>query len=136
MTEPEFYLQHPSNAAIEFLTQHSALKTQDYLPLGLICNQDEAYAMGTEICIKHPQLPDDLPIKGIVVWCRRQNSGYQVGLGFRTEEDLYRIRMFEQLCHIQLYQKEMRSSGRKISTERAAQEWIEEYAAHFPSDGL
>lgn len=136
MTEPQLYIQHPNNVDIEFFPQSSVSSESDCLPLGLICNQDTEYPLGTVLSVSHPQLSEELKIEAVVVWCRRQKNGYQIGLGFRTEEDLYRVRMLEQLCHIQLYQKEMRSEGRKLSQENAAKEWIAQYAAHFPADGL
>lgn len=136
MTEPQTYIQHPNGVEIECLAQETTATERAYLPVGLIVTLENDYAAGTALSINHPQLPDDLPIEAEVVWSRRQKNGFQLGLGFRTEEDLYRIRMLEQLCHIHLYQKEMRSEGRKLSNENAAKEWIELYAAHFPSDGL
>lgn len=136
MTEPQLYIQHPNNVDIEFFPQPSVSSESNCLPLGLICNRDTEYPLGTVLAVSHPHLAEELKIEAIVVWCRRQKNGFQIGLGFRTEEDLYRVRMLEQLCHIQLYQKEMRSEGRKLSQESAAKEWIAQYAAHFPADGL
>lgn len=136
MTEPQVYIQHPKNIALEILSVPDTEPRTDILPLGLICHQSEPQTVGSQIILKHPALPENQPIEASVVWCRRQKSGYQIALGFRTEEDLYRIRMLEQLCHIQLYQKEMKQEGRKLSAEGAAVEWISKYAAHFPTDGL
>lgn len=69
-------------------------------------------------------------------WCRGQPSGYQLAVEFRSEANLYRVRMLEQLCHIKLYQVQRQREGEKISFDTAAAQWIEQYAAHFPTDGL
>ena len=136
MTEPQTYIQHPKSVALEILSAPAKCQTDELMPLGLICNQPQDHSIGSLVVLKHPALPEDQPIEATVVWCRRQKSGYQIALGFLTEEELYRVRMLEQLCHIQLYQKEMKQEGRKLSAEGAAVEWITKYAAHFPTDGL
>ena len=136
MTEPQVYIQHPKSVALEILSAPDQQSNSQVLPLGLICHQNEAQPVGSQVVLKHPALPADQPIEATVVWCRRQNTGYQIALGFLSEEELYRVRMLEQLCHIQLYQKEMKQEGRKLSAEGAAVEWISKYAAHFPTDGL
>jgi hypothetical protein len=43
--------------------------------------------------------------------------------------------MLEQICHIELYKKELRKKkGRKVTGEEAAIEWITNYADKFPKD--
>ncbi len=71
-----------------------------------------------------------------MLWCRRQDSGYQLALEFRSAEDLYRPRLLEQLCYIKLYQGERQQQGEQLSFGRAAEQWVTQYAAHFPIDSL
>ena len=51
-----------------------------------------------------------------------------------NEDELFRLRMIEQICHIEHYRNEMlKQQGRELSIEEAAQEWISRYAGEFPS---
>jgi len=62
-------------------------------------------------------------------------SGYDNGMktDMNSENEAFRMRMFEQVCHIEAYRKEKQSrEGRKLSREEAAAEWISSYAAGFP----
>ena len=53
---------------------------------------------------------------------------------FLDQDDSFRARMVEQVCHIEHYKAEVREKeGRAISGEEAAQEWIRKYAKDFPS---
>ncbi len=67
-----------------------------------------------------------------VVWCRKNGSGYEIGVRFMNEEAVYGIRMVEQVCHIEQYRKDMKDTqGRELSTQEAAMEWISKYAADY-----
>lgn len=84
------------------------------------------------ICI--PLLQDDNCLTGLVVWCEKSAAGYEVGLEFDRSKELFRLRMIEQLCHIEHYRKEIESQHcRKLTIEEAAKEWISEYAGNFPA---
>jgi hypothetical protein len=84
------------------------------------------------VCI--PALKDDNCLTGLVVWCEKSAEGYEIGLEFDSSEELFRLRMIEQLCHIEHYRKEIElQHGRKLTIEEAAKEWISEYAGNFPA---
>ncbi|MFB3091409.1 MAG: PilZ domain-containing protein, partial [Gammaproteobacteria bacterium] len=58
---------------------------------------------------------------------------YEIGIEYRGEVDVYRLRMVEQICHIEHYRKEIQiREGRTISSEQAAKEWIVKFADGFP----
>ena len=51
-----------------------------------------------------------------------------------TKEAAGRIRIVEQICHIEAYLKHKRHfDGPFVSPERVAQEWISQFASRFPS---
>jgi hypothetical protein len=51
-------------------------------------------------------------------------------------ETAYGVRVVEQVCYIEHYrQGTLRTQGRALSSEQAAQEWIGGYAAGFPRWG-
>ena len=84
------------------------------------------------VCI--PVLQSDNYLIGTVVWCEKSNSGYEIGLEFERKKEAFRLRMIEQICHIEHYRKEVKSAeGRELSTQEAAGEWIAKYASDFPA---
>ena len=84
------------------------------------------------ICI--PLLPQDNHLVGNVVWCEKHTRGYEVGIEFEKSRDVFRLRMIEQICHIEHYRKEVeRLEGRMLTSQEAAGEWIPKYAGDFPA---
>ena len=84
------------------------------------------------VCI--PLLQQDNHLVGNVVWCEKSGKGYEVGIEFEKSRDVFRLRMIEQICHIEHYRKEVeRLEGRALSAQEAAGEWISKYAGDFPA---
>lgn len=84
------------------------------------------------ICI--PILDQDNYLIGNVVWCEKVGPAYEIGVEFERSRDVYRLRMIEQICHIEHYRKEVeRVEGRRLNAQEAAKEWISKYAGDFPA---
>ena len=84
------------------------------------------------ICI--PILDQDNFLVGNVVWCEQVGPSFEIGVEFDNSREVYRLRMIEQICHIEHYRKEVdRVEGRKLSAQEAAREWISKYAGDFPA---
>jgi hypothetical protein len=84
------------------------------------------------ICI--PILERDNSLVGSVAWCEETNCGYEVGIEFEKSRDFFRMRMIEQICHIEHYRGEvLRTEGRELNAQEAAAEWISRYAGDFPA---
>ena len=80
-----------------------------------------------------PVLKQDNHLSGKVVWCEQSPNGYEIGIEFEGSKDVFRLRMIEQICHIEHYRKEVKlAEGRELSSEEAANEWITRYAGDFP----
>ena len=70
-----------------------------------------------------------------VVWCRRNFADFTVGAEFVLSDDEYRVRMVEQVCHIESYRRQIfQEERRELSADEAAMEWISKYAAQFPRE--
>lgn len=70
---------------------------------------------------------------GIIVWCRRMNGHYDVGVKFEDANTEFSVRMIEQVCHINHYKKEiLEKEGRTLSGQEAAAEWVEKFSRDFP----
>lgn len=133
---PVSYIQHPADTPLRLVVRPAPAPARAPLPLGLICNTLDAFSAGTLVEIASPRLAPHMSGTGQIVWCRRERDAYQVGVAFYSAQDLYSIRMLEQLCHIEHYRQLLSDDGKPVSRETAAREWIEKFAAHFPTDGL
>lgn len=84
------------------------------------------------VCI--PFLQRGNTLVGNVVWCDRSGNGYEIGIEFEKSRDVFRLRMIEQICHIEHYRKEvLLQEGRELTPQEAASEWITKYASDFPA---
>ncbi len=85
----------------------------------------------------------DIPIRGEiqtftgrVILVRNKGELFEIGIWFTSKTDASRIRMVEQICHIEAYLTHKRHhEGPFVSPERVAQEWISRFASRFPSFG-
>ena len=73
---------------------------------------------------------------GRVILVRNKGEMFEIGIWFTSKADASRIRMVEQICHIEAYLTHKRHhEGPFVSPERVAQEWISRFASRFPSFG-
>ena len=113
-------------------TEDNTLSTVSLGGLSFISKQSLKVGQNASVCI--PILKHDNYLVGKVVWCEKSNVGYEIGVEFEGSKDVFRLRMIEQLCHIEHYRKEVKLvEGRELSSEQAAKEWIKRYADDFPS---
>ena len=83
------------------------------------------------VCI--PVLGRDTRLVGNVVWCEKSDAGYEIGIEFERTRDFFRLRMTEQICHIEHYRREvLEHEGRELTSKEAASEWIARFAGDFP----
>ena len=136
------YIRHPSDVPIEVSLDlgvddddDTEDKTLTNLSLGgLSFISKKPFRVGQNASISIPILKQDTSLPGTVVWCEKSNAGYEIGVEFEGSKDVFRLRMIEQICHIEHYRKEVKHvEGRELSSEQAAEEWIIRYADDFPS---
>lgn len=130
------YLRHPSNIPLDVrvVAQHmeSHAHTRDVSMAGLCCEVGREIRCGSEVEFCVPLLSEDYVGKGVVAWCRPSSEGYQLGIEFSNEGDVFRVKMVEQLCQIEAYRREIQAcDGRELDGEQAAREWIQRFAADF-----
>ena len=101
---------------------------------GLSFISGQAIEVGQKVSVCIPILKQDNRLAGTVVWCEKSKNGYEIGLEFEGKKDVFRLRMIEQICHIEHYRKEIKIvEGRELNSEEAAKEWISRYAGDFPA---
>ena len=132
------FIRHPSDIPIECRItscgpyQRNGLK--DIGPGGLCFQTPAAFERGCAIQIKIPVREPPFEATGTIVWCRRTNGHYQVGVRFADTNTEFSVRMVEQVCQICHYQREvLEKEGRSLSGEEAAAEWVAKHARNFPS---
>ncbi|MDQ7016473.1 MAG: hypothetical protein Q9N68_08880 [Gammaproteobacteria bacterium] len=70
----------------------------------------------------------------VVINSQAQHDGFHIQVGFESYNEAFRLRMIEQICHIETYREDVyQQQGRQLCYEGAAQEWIEHYASTFPT---
>lgn len=141
------YIRHPSDIPIGYQVSQNPVAATDHLldiSIGGLCfHAEEPIECGSEIHI-HIPLDFSVPLNdgevmefdgdGTVAWCRKERCGYAIGVQFDDSITSFGMRMVEQVCHIERYRNDVyEEEGRRLSRDQAAQEWIERYAAEFPS---
>lgn len=102
---------------------------------GLSCEVENFIAVGTLIDIHIPEVNPIYEGKGVVSWCQKKGDGFEIGVCFNEGEEVFRARMVEQICRMERYKSDVfNQEGRTLSTEEAANEWIDKYAASFDKE--
>ena len=106
------------------------------ISLGGVCFETPEYLeRGTLVIIRIALVQPIFEENAIVVWSRKVNGDYEVGVQFQDKDSRFRARMVEQVCHIEQYKRNVfAQEGRNLSGEEAAREWITKYAARFPAE--
>jgi len=131
------FIRHSADIPIEIIrdaeVQHTRHALENIGLGGLLCHFDEKIEVGSAIKIRIDLVKPDFEIMGRVVWCNKLDTSYEIGVEFDGEKDTFKLRMIEQICHIEHYRKEVKElESRDLTGEEAAQEWIVKYASNFP----
>ncbi len=132
------FIRHPSEIPMEYQIddddaplRHEHLK--DVGDGGLSFVSARALAPGSRLIIRVGAVEPDFSARACVAWCHRDGEHYLVGVAFTDSQDLFQMRMIEQLCHIEQYRTEvLANEGRQLDSEQAAREWIRKFAREFP----
>lgn len=131
------FIRHPANIPIEVkargLLTHEIQHVDNLSVGGLAFRSDREFATGNVVDIRIPFVRPAFEVEARVVWCRRNGDSFLLGVEFLDHDDAFMVRMVEQVCQIENYQREVyRADGRLLTSEEAASEWIGKYAANFP----
>ena len=131
------FIRHPSDIPIQVLMEDVVSDEKEYLTNisfgGLAFKSLVHLAEGTIVRVKIPLVNPVFETKGRVVWCKKAEDCFDVGIEFLEQKDIFKARMVEQVCYIEHYKREISAvEGRELTAEEAAIEWIMKYAADFP----
>ncbi|MDX8403906.1 MAG: PilZ domain-containing protein [Mariprofundaceae bacterium] len=92
-----------------------------------------SFRVGAVVELHVPMFDSGILLHGHVIWFHKAGGGYLIGISFQSEDEAFRMRMVEQLCHIEAYRKDVAAKqGRILTREEAAAEWIARYSEDFP----
>lgn len=133
------YIRHPSDIPLEYRVEEPGpghreqLKNVSYG--GLAFESHDPLEVGTVIALRIVGVKPVFETKGRVVWHQQHGDHFEIGVEFLHQDDVFQVRMVEQVCHIEHYKREvLTKEGRNLSGQEAAQEWIAKYAAEFYQD--
>jgi PilZ domain len=133
------FIRHPSDVPIEIRcapdSDYAGRTARNVSFGGLAFLSDAAIEPETIVALRMPCLRPVFEVgTARVAWCRSEGSQYAVGVQFLDAEAAFRVRMVEQVCHIEDYRRDVEvQEGRKLTSEEAAKEWIKRYASSFPN---
>ena len=132
------YIRHPTDIPLEYrlvdVVAHDTEYLKDISEGGLSFQSVVCLDRGAKIHIRIPLRDPIFETDGIVVWCRENDNQYEVGVQFIDPASEFRVRMVEQVAHIEHYKAEvLKNEGRQLTGAEAAKEWIARYARDFPS---
>ena len=132
----EGFIHHPNAFPIHAKKRWFNRANSDAYGNGMgLCFQSEKYfSPGSSVAITIPLRGEEQTFIGQVVLVRSQSEQYEIGLWFDQIDVINRIRIVEQICHIEVYLKQkQRTEGPFVSKEKVAEEWIQKFAGVFPS---
>jgi len=133
------FIRHPTSVPVQLMKQDgdtkpgiNALNNVSFGGVSCFCS--EPFENGCSVKMTIKCIDPSFEISGKTVWCRPNNTLYEVGVEFLVSEDkMFLLRMVEQICHIEHYRNELlHNEGREVTSEVAAMEWVEKYADGFP----
>ncbi|HBU69660.1 MAG TPA: pilus assembly protein PilZ [Elusimicrobia bacterium] len=135
------FIRHPSDIPLEIHFDPALQKSLNYIrnisSSGVCFSSSEPLKEGAVITVKIPVIKPPFETLAKVVWCRPDGNKYDVGVEFIGGDDMFKVKMVEQVCHIEHYRQEvLRKEGRAISGTEAAAEWISKFAENFLEEEL
>jgi hypothetical protein len=133
----EGFIKHPERFPLKFkrlrFWQSSKIEVDQDSNVGLTFFSKEYQKPGNIIEVTIPTRKEIHHFIGKVVMVKEADDNYEIGLWLVNAEDGPKLRIVEQICHIELYLNDKRyKEGPFISREKLTEEWITRFASGFP----
>jgi len=129
------YIRHPTSIPIQVCAvgdEDARVQARNLSAGGLCFITDKLVKVGTLVEFDISLIKPDYHGHGVIMWRREEAAQrYEVGVKFTSDDEYFRTRMVEQVCQIEDYRQRLALKGRRLTSEAAAIEWIEHYAATF-----
>mgnify|MGYP002885468334 CR=1 FL=1 len=133
----EGFISHPERFPIEIrrlrFWERSKIESSNVTNIGFSFFSENRQKPGDLIEISIPANDEINCFLGKVVLVIASDKGFEIGIMLLNIEDAPRLRIVEQICHIQLYLNDKRfKDGPFLSKEKLTEEWINRFASNFP----
>lgn len=135
------FFRHPTDIPIcvktATLSKEEECDMKDLSEGGLSCFLYSPIEVGMIVDINITTIDPPYQGQGKIVWVKlsddySKNPRYEVGIKFTDNNEMFKVRMVQQICHIEQYKlRILEEEGRALDSNAAAQEWIQLYAADF-----
>lgn len=131
---PPPLIDHPVSQPLDFqIHSRSAAQPLKQNGIYLRFQTQRPPRRGSQLLLSIEAAGETHSFRSQVVQVDRSTSPSQVVVWIGRKREAFAARMVEQLCHIAHYRLlAATNEGRSLSLERAANEWIARFAAHFP----
>ena len=133
----EGFIKHPERFPIEIkrlrFWERAKIKYSNTTKIGFSFFSENYQKPGELIEVSIPSKNEINYFLGKVVLVIASDKGYEVGMMLLNFEDARRLRIVEQICHIELYLSDKRyKEGPFLSKEKLTEEWVNRFASNFP----
>lgn len=107
----------------------------DRSDIGFMFESDDYLPPGATLEVMIPLRNQAECFVGKIVFVRHTGACYEIGLWLPAPAEAGRLRIVEQICHIEAYlqQKKYTEGPYALNRDRVAAEWIDRYAGNVPS---
>ena len=131
------FIQHPMRFPIEYkrlrFWERAKLELTNPSNIGLTFAVEKYEKPGSILEITIPTRKEMHQFPAKVVAVKEIDQGFELGVWLLNEEDAPKLRIIEQICHIELYLNEKKyRDGPFVSQEKITEEWIGKFASQFP----
>ena len=127
------YVRHSTEIPIHCTTPHGELG--DNPVMRNVSKTGMCFTTGTKIDPKStiqltiPFHDTRIEVVGTVRWCHDMESHFELGVRFDENPPEATTRMIDQLCSVEEYRQKVKERERReLSSQQAAQEWMEKFA--------
>jgi hypothetical protein len=133
----EGFIKHPKRFPLNFrrlrFWQSAKIEIDQNSNTGLTFSSHEYQKPGSIIEVTIPTRKEIHQFMGKVVMVKESDDSYEIGIWLIHTEDAPKLRIVEQICHIELYLNDKRyKEGPFLSKEKLTEEWITRFASGFP----
>ncbi|MBL1142328.1 MAG: hypothetical protein HND53_09890 [Proteobacteria bacterium] len=133
----EGFIKHPKRFPLNFrrlrFWQSAKIEINQDSNTGLTFSSKEYQKPGSIIEVTIPTRKEVHHFMGKVVMVKESDDSYEIGIWLVNAEDAPKLRIVEQICHIELYLNDKRyKEGPFLSPEKLTEEWISRFASGFP----
>lgn len=130
------FTRHDSTMPVEVLSEEFNIEERKSIlnigTGGLAFKSEKNFVPGTFVKLRIPFVKPVFASDARIAWRKKIRDEYIVGVEFLKSDDIFKIRMVEQVCEIENFRKKMESEENiELSSGSAALEWQSRFANTF-----